>query len=51
MDVPEIHTLDDDVLGSTIGLVVFGVPQFTATMKATGSLVTLGMKAPTIATL
>ena len=51
MDVPEVHTLDDDVLGRTVGLVVFGVAQFTAMMKATESLVTLGIEAPTIATL
>ena len=47
----EFHTLEDDVPGREVGLVVFGEAQFTAMMKADGSLDTLGIDAPRIAIL
>ena len=47
----EFHTLVDDVLGSTAGLVVLGDAHDTATIKADVSLATLGMNTPTTLTL
>ena len=51
MEVAEFHTLVQEVLGREVGLVVFGDAQFTAMMNADESLVTLGIEAPSIATL
>ena len=50
-DEAEFHTLEEDVLKRTVGLVVFGEEQDGAMMKAAVSPDTLGIEAPTTATL
>ena len=51
IDAAEFHTLVEDVLGRTVGFVVFGDAQETAKMNADKSLDTLGIDAPTTPTL
>ena len=51
MDEAEFQTFEQEVLGREIGLVAFGKEQFAAMIKAVKSLDTLGIEAPTKATL
>ena len=51
MEDAEFQTLVHEVLGTDVGLVVFGEEQDKAMIKPRTSLVTLGIELPTIETL